>query len=65
MIYRDDRVERSRLEAIVDQSLLSLSWAETIWLPTGEEQPGHSQVQDAIRQGATEIIVVRSEEPHV
>ena len=58
MIYRDDRVERSRLEAIVDQSLLSLDWAETIWLPTGEEQPGHSQVQDAIRWGATEIVIV-------
>ena len=58
MIYRDDRVERARLEAIVDQSLLSLDWAETIWFPTGEEQPGHSQAQDAIRQGATEIVVV-------
>ena len=58
MIYRDDRVERSRLEAIVDQSLAGLQWAETIWLPTGEETPGHSQVQDAIRAGATEIVVV-------
>lgn len=58
MIYRDDRVERARLEAIVDQSLLSLDWAETIWFPTREEQPGHSQAQDAIRQGATEIVVV-------
>ena len=58
VIYRADRVERARLESIVDQSLQSLNWAETIWLPTADEMPGHSQAQDAIRLGATQILIV-------
>lgn len=58
IIYRADRVDLLRLHAAVDSNLGELDWAETIWLPTETEQPGHSQVQDALRAGATTIVVV-------
>ncbi len=58
IIYRADRVDLLRLHAAVNANLAELEWAETIWLPTEAEQPGHSQVQDALRAGATTIVVV-------
>ena len=55
VIYRADRVDLMRLHAIVDETLEHLDWAETIWLPTAAEQPGQSQVVDALRAGATTV----------
>jgi len=47
-----------RLHALVDETLEHLDWAETLWLPTQAEAPGHSQVVDALRAGATTIVIV-------
>jgi len=58
IIYRADRVDLMRLHALVDETLEHLDWAETVWLPTAAEQPGQSQVVDALRAGATTIVIV-------
>ena len=58
VIYRADRVDLMRLKASVHETLEHLDWAETIWLPTAAEVPGQSQVQDALRAGATNIVIV-------
>jgi len=58
VIYRADRVDLLRLHSLVDETLEHLDWRETIWLPTEAEKPGSSQVVDALRAGATTIVIV-------
>ena len=58
VIYRADRVDLRRLQVIVEDTLEHLDWEETLWLPTATKEPGHSQVEDAVRAGATHVVVI-------
>ena len=58
MIYRADRVDLRRVQTVVEDTLEHLDWAETLWLPTAAEDPGHSQVEGALRAGATHLVVI-------
>lgn len=57
VIFYPGRIDRQRLDAIIQLTLDGLSWEPTLWLPTTETEHGGPQVLRAIAQNATHILV--------
>ncbi|MEY4993102.1 MAG: hypothetical protein RIS82_224 [Actinomycetota bacterium] len=57
VIYYPGKIDRRKLSAAVNLTVLPLGWEPTLWLPTSAEETGGAQVLRAIAQNATHILI--------
>lgn len=57
IIYFPGRIDRKKLDAAVDQTLSSLRWEPTLWLPTNPDETGGQQALRAVAQNATHLLI--------
>ncbi len=57
VIYYPGKINRHKLSAAVNLTLLPLGWEPTLWLPTSATERGGPQALRAIAQNATHILV--------
>jgi len=57
IIYHSEKVDKKRLSAAVEEALKGLGWQPTSYYPTSFEEPGGTQARQALRDGATVIVV--------
>ena len=57
VIFYPGRVDRRKLQAAIQQTTMPLGWEPTLWFKTSEAETGGVQVQRALAQKATHILV--------
>lgn len=57
IIYFPGRIDRKKLDAAVGQTLSSLNWEPSLWLPTNPDETGGQQALRAIAQNATHLLI--------
>ena len=57
IIYFPGRIDRKKLDAAVGQTLSSLNWEPSLWLPTNPDETGGQQALRAVAQNATHLLI--------
>ena len=57
VIFYPGRVDRRKLQSAIQQTTMPLGWEPTLWLKTTEHETGGVQVQRALAQKATHLLV--------
>ena len=57
VIYYPGKIDRRKLSAAVNLTVLPLGWEPTLWLPTSATETGGAQALRAIAQNATHLLI--------
>ena len=58
VVYNPVKIERRRLNAIVERAASDAGWGSTLWLPTTPEDPGAGMARQAVSAGAKVVLAV-------